>query len=220
MGRLLGGINPTESEFLVILPNFTSGMEHVDINEFVMLLFGKIIDQYDELYNVKGTFLIFASSLKYHSGRFKEFVLDNYDHFLHKFTIWYDLQLLHRVKKLVTVDRTPDITNPSVIYLQVKVMEIIKVLKKEFMTIKDSLTNLSVQVKEYIFDAIRENDLRIHTITKTVLEVEFNKLSDNLSKNIDKNFTALGEIHILGPTINLNAELTQDYHPKFLNNMT
>ena len=195
LGRLLSGLNPMKPEFSTLPPHFQVGMENKDVSEFVMLLFGPIIERYDDIHHVVGPFLLYAASLAYHSDRFAEIMLDNPNHFFNKLPIWYDRELLHRVKALTTTEKTPDMPNASGIPPHVIIIEMLKNLFKELSTISDSLENLTSELKSAVTDAITDNDIRNHTVSTTILEEKLVSLNTNLGKKIDEKFKTLEQLY-------------------------
>ena len=170
-------------------------MENVDVSEFVMLLFGPIIKQYDENHHVVGLFLLFAASLVYHSDSFAEVMLDNPTHFFNRLPIWFDRELLHQVKAFTTTEKTPDMPNASDIPPHVTIIEMLKTLFNELSTILDSLRNLAAELNRAVTNAIMDNDIRNHTVSTSILEEKLITLSTNLGDKIDEKFKTLEELY-------------------------
>ena len=71
LGRLLVGLDPHSTTFSELPPHFEVGMENQDIHDFVYLLYGPIIRQYEEKLNITSCLLLFSASLAYHANILK-----------------------------------------------------------------------------------------------------------------------------------------------------
>ena len=109
LGRLLAGLDPHQTTFGDLPPHFKVGMENEDIHDFMYLLYGPIIRQYEEKLKVTSCLLLFAASLVYHSGTFEDIMLQKPNHFFSRLPMFSDQPLLRRVRQLVTKDPTPNL---------------------------------------------------------------------------------------------------------------
>ena len=76
LGYLLATLDPHQTTFGDLPPHSKVGMENEDIRDFIYILYGPIIRQYEKKIKITLYLLLFAKRLVHHLGTFEHYYIN------------------------------------------------------------------------------------------------------------------------------------------------
>lgn len=200
VGRILAGLDPNCTNFQVLPPHFTCGLENEHVKEGIEICYGRILNARKNLDYLPGICLLMLASIVYHEAWLKTLSLNNKKHPFSNLFFLENKELLKNLKELVTTKPTHNMSQPTGIpthiNLQIK-MDQILLNNIDFI---DQLKAQSMVIKEAIKNAIQDNDLLSGNVTMPILTEQLDNHHATLIEFMKKNF------------VNLSYDTTRDFN--------
>ena len=177
LGRCMAGLDPNSTDFAILPPHFTVGLDDDDVAEAMSMSFADIGDRF----GCNGVLALYLASMVHNIDFFRGIAASNPLHAFNQLPILQaSPDLIARLRNKITTDPSDRLSQPTGIPPHIQHA---KVLKEVLKTTTDTLQNLADMadsIKEAIREAIEANDIRSGQVTMSVLE---NKLT-SLKKEI------------------------------------
>ena len=204
VGRILAGLDPSNTTFRVLPPHFTCGLENPYIKEAMELCYGKILKSRKNLDFLPGIFLLFLASIVYHETWLKNFILHNKKHAFSNLFILQNTDLLQNLKKLVTIEPTDNMSRPTGVPTHISLEEKMDRILLHNIDFLDQLKAQTTVIREAIKEAIQENDLLSGTVTMPILTEKLDGLQTSIIKFIQSTVGKISNNNLI------NDENTED----------
>lgn len=166
-GRILAGLNPHSSQFEIIPPHFTVGMENEDVKEAMNRCFYNILQLQDDKVrsNVIGVLLRCLASIVHHSDSLLNVMKSVRGHPFHQVPILHDHVLLNKLKPMVITQPSEEIDAPTGVPPHVKMLSSLSQLLQLLQEERSHRQSLEDSLIETVEKAIERNALQNGNIT-------------------------------------------------------
>ena len=187
VGRILAGLDPNSTNFRVLPPHFTCGLENEYVREGIDLCHRKILKSRKNLDFLPGIFLIFLASIVYHEAWLKKFCLSIKKHAFSNLFILENANLLQNLKNLVTTAPTDNMSRPTGIPTHINLEEKMDKILNNNIDFLDQLKLQTTVIREAVKQAIQQNDLVSGNVTMPILTEKLDNLQASIIDFIETN---------------------------------
>jgi hypothetical protein len=113
IGRKLAGLDPTSTQFRVLPPHFTCGLENPVVSQALDMCFGRILKAHSNLAYLPGFFLRLLASIVYHEQWLRGILHQNKKHPFGNIFLLENTDMLKQLRELVTTDATTNMQRPT-----------------------------------------------------------------------------------------------------------
>ncbi len=187
-GRILAGLDPMTSNFDVLPPHFTVGIEDEDVRNGLKSNFKWIfmMAQQDERSCLVSILMRCLASLVHHSDSLIDVIAKNPGHPFMNIPILSNGALLQRLKAKITTDPSPVIDSPTGIPPHVVQMRQLKDLLTHFKVEREARMNLEEKLVKTVQDTIEQQALTNGHITAASLNNILSKHQSDMNQKLQE----------------------------------
>jgi hypothetical protein len=211
LGRVLAGLDPDSSEFVLLPPHWTidNPMENETIAEAMHLLYATILQKWgsNEEFSVEGLLLRLLPSIIHHEEFLREQIRAFPGHPFSKIAILQRPELLEALKPLVSLEPSGTVLVSTGIPPHVSMQRQLKKVLDLCSNTLEEVKKIAVSVKDAVYGAVEEKALEQGQLTGEKLQEILGAFQSNIVSFVGEK---MDELAVLRPPAEQEAEVDAD----------
>ena len=190
LGRCIAGLDPDSDTFGILPPHFKlaeeKALQNEHIREAMDLCFGPIIKEWGPKCAIEGILLLLLASIVYHSEFLLSFIAANSAHPFLSIPVLQRIDLLNKLKEMVTIKPAGDVLTPTGVPRHVKMMKKLTEMFSKIDCCMTLMTKINAELPQTISDAINDKAAEAGQVTAQFVMEKLQEHTGSISATIQR----------------------------------